>query len=136
MTASDRPARLDTAAFACLLGAVALVQFSIAAAEILLVLAGAGWLAITIGRRERPSVPAFFWPLAAYAAWTLVSVAFSSNPLASLSDSRESLLFLTVPVAYRLAAGRRAWTVLDVIISVGAISAAVGIVRVKLDPLE
>jgi len=129
MTASDRPARLDTAAFACLLGAVALVQFSIAAAEILLVLAGAGWLAITIGRRERPSVPAFFWPLAAYAAWTLVSVAFSSNPLASLSDSRESLLFLTVPVAYRLAAGRRAWTVLDVIISVGAISAAVGIVQ-------
>jgi O-antigen ligase len=129
MTASDRPAWLDTAAFACLLGAVALVQFSIAASEILLALAAAGWLAITIGRRERPGVPAFFWPLAAYAIWTLVSVAFSSNPLASLSDSRELLLFLTVPVAYRLASGRRAWTTLDVIISVGAISAAVGIVQ-------
>jgi O-antigen ligase len=129
MTAFDRAGRLHTAAFSCLLGAVALVQFSIAAAEILLALAVAGWLAVAIGRRERPGVPAFFWPLAAYAAWTLVSVAFSSSPLASLSDARELLLLLAVPVTYWLAAGRRATTTFDVIISVGAISAAVGIVQ-------
>jgi O-antigen ligase len=129
MTVLDRSGRLDAAAFACLLGAVALVQFSIAAAEILLALAAVGWLAAAIARRDLPRVPALFWPLAAYAAWTLVAVVFSSSPRVSLSDARELLLFVAVPVTYRLAAGRRASATLEVIISVGAVSAAIGIIQ-------
>lgn len=129
MTPSDRPRGIEPAAFLCLLGVVAIIQFSIAAAEILLAVAIAGWLAVVILRRERVAAPVFFWPLVAYAAWTLVSVLFSSDRGASLSDSRELLLLLVVPLAYRLAAGRRALTVLDVIISVGAISAAVGVAQ-------
>ncbi len=129
MSTSDRQARLERVAFASLLGVVAVIQFSIAAAEILLALAMIGWVAVLVTGRERVQAPAMFWPLVAYAAWTLVSVAFSPDRLASLSDSKELVLLLTVPMAYRLAAGRRGSTVLEVVISVGAISAAVGVVQ-------
>lgn len=129
MSTSDRPARLEQAAFVCLLGVVTVIQFSIAAAETLLALAMIGWVAVLVTGRERVQAPAIVWPLVAYAAWTLVSVAFSPDRLASLSDSKELVLLLTVPMAYRLAAGRRASTILEVVISVGAISAAVGVVQ-------
>jgi O-antigen ligase len=60
-------------------------------------------------------------------AWTLLAVAFSLHPARSLSDQRELLLFLLVPAVYRVARGKRALTVLDVLISIGAISALVGV---------
>lgn len=125
----DHRTRLEQAAVVCLLGVVTVVPFSIAAAEILLALAIVGWLAVIAAGRERLQLPAICWPLAAYAAWTLVSVVFSPDRVASLSDSRELLLLLTVPMVYRLAAGRRASTVLEVLISVGAVSAAIGVVQ-------
>ena len=70
-----------------------------------------------------------FWPLAAYAAITLVSTAFSVDPDTSIRDDKQLLLFAIVPIAYRLFRGERALTAVDVIITVGAISAAIGIVQ-------
>jgi O-antigen ligase len=70
-----------------------------------------------------------FWPLLAYACATLVSAVFSRDPVASLVDSKQLLLFLIVPVVHRLAWRERAVTVTNVIITVGAFSALVGVVQ-------
>ena len=118
----------ERVAFLALLGLVAVVYFSVAAAGVLFALTIVGWLVVA-ARDRRVEVPAIAWPLAAYAAWTLVSVALSLDPLASLLDQRELLLFLLVPAVVRVARGDRALTVIDVLISVGALSAVVGIVQ-------
>jgi len=115
-------------AFLALLGLVAAVYFSVAAAGAFVALAIAGWLVVA-WRDRRIAAPAIAWPILAYAAWTLVSVALSIDPVASLLDQRELLLFLLVPAVYRVARGDRALTVVDVLISVGALSAVVGIVQ-------
>ena len=51
---------------------------------------------------EPPSAPRFFWPLAVYAALTVFSAAFSPQPRTSLVDCKQLVLFLLVPVTYRL----------------------------------
>jgi O-antigen ligase len=112
-----------------LLAFVASLQISIAAAGILLALTGIGWVALLIRDKARPSAPVFFLPLLAYAAYTLIASAFSVDPRASFVDSKQLVLFLIVPVVYEIARGRRAATVMDVVISVGALSAAYGIVQ-------
>ena len=70
-----------------------------------------------------------FVPLAAYAGVTLVSAAFSSDPAASFADCKQLVLFLLVPIVYQFARGSRAASVLQVVISVGAASAAFGIIQ-------
>jgi hypothetical protein len=67
--------------------------------------------------------------LLAYAGITLLSAVFSIDPVESLVDSRELVLFLIVPAVYDLARGQRATTVADVIITVGAAAAAYGIIQ-------
>jgi hypothetical protein len=79
--------------------------------------------------RDRDLVPAMFWPLAAYAALTLVSTAFSLDPATSLYSAKQLLLFLVVPVVYRFTRGDRAHLVLSVIITTGALSAVLGVVQ-------
>jgi O-antigen ligase len=130
LTAGDPPSdRLEYGALAALLGFAAALQLSIAVADILLVLCLLLWSASMLRRHERPGVPALFWPLVAYGALTLVSAAFSIDPRASFVDSRQLLLLLIVPAVYRLAEGKRALRVADVIITVGGISAIAGIVQ-------
>ncbi len=130
LTAGDPPSdRLEYGALLALLGFAAALQLSIAAADILLVVCLLLWGASLLKRHERPAVPGLFWPLLAYAALTLVSSVFSLDPRASLIDSRQLVLLLIVPAVYRLAEGRRAFRVADVIITVGAISAIAGIVQ-------
>ena len=58
-----------------------------------------------------------------------MSAAFSINPEASIADSKQLVLFALVPAVYTLARGRRAGSVVDVVIAVGAASAAYGIVQ-------
>ncbi len=125
----DASGRLEWVSLAALVCFVASLQVSIAAAGILLAITLATWAAVVARRHERIEVPRMFWPLAAYAGATLVSVAFSRDPVASFIDSKQLLLFLIVPVVYRLARGHRASTLTTVIITVGAISAIVGIVQ-------
>ena len=84
---------------------------------------------MVIHGRERIEAPRMFWPLAAYAGATLVAAVFSIDPQTSLIDCKQLLLFAIVPIAYRLLPGRRALTVVDIIIAVGAISAVIGIVQ-------
>jgi O-antigen ligase len=130
LTAGDPPRdRVEFGALLALLGFAAALQISIAAANILLALTVVLWLASIARTHERPRVPAFFWPLIAYAALTLVSSAFSMDPAASFIDSRQLLLLAIVPMVCHLAQGRRALRVADVIISVGALSAIAGIVQ-------
>ncbi len=109
-----------------LLGFVSALQFSIAAANVFLGLSLLMWLMQAIAAR-RIDVPRFFYPLAAYAALTLVSAAFSDDPNASFVDSKQLVLFLVVPMVYDMARGTKAPFVVQVIITVGALSALYGI---------
>lgn len=120
---------LDRVAVGLLLGFVASLQVSIALANILLSATLVVWVARLLRDRTRPAVPPFMMPLLAYGAMTLVASAFSLDPVESLIDSKQLLLFLLVPAVYDIARGRRAATVIDVIITVGAASAAYGIVQ-------
>ncbi|MCE2542733.1 MAG: O-antigen ligase family protein [Acidobacteria bacterium] len=120
---------LERSALVVLLLFIAALPISIAASQILLTLSIGLWLGVLIAHRERPRVPRFFWPLLAYALLTLLSVAASLDPAASLADSKEVLLFLVVPVVYRLARGRAASTAATVIVSAGAATAVYGVVQ-------
>jgi len=103
------------------------VQFSIAIAQFLLGVAVLCWLALIVVRRERVEAPAFFWPLVAYAAITLVSAAFSSDPRASVIDCKQLVLFVLVPLTYRFVGNGRGGTLVTVIVTCAAVSAAFGI---------
>jgi O-antigen ligase len=122
-------ATLDRVTFGLLLVFVASLQLSIAVANILLTGVLLGWVAILVRDRARPAAPAFFIPLVAYAGWTLVATLFSFNFVVSLVDDKQLILLLLVPAVYHLARGERAATVIDVIVSVGAASAAFGIIQ-------
>ena len=126
------PDRLELFGVLSLFGVAVFVQFSIAIAQLLLTFAILFWAILLIARRERLEAPRFFWPLAAYAGMTLISAAFSSNPRASLVDSKQLVLFLVVPVAYRLFSARRGSLMLTLVMSLGAASAAFGIFQYGL----
>jgi O-antigen ligase len=119
--------RLETLSLSVLLCFVAALQLSVAASGVLLALTLLCWGALLVLREEQLEVPGFFWPLAAYAAVTLVSTTASVDPGVSLVDSKQLVLFLIVPLVYRLARGHRAHLFASVIIAVGAASALVGL---------
>ena len=122
-SALERPAVISLLLFA------AALQVSIAAAQILLGVTALLWLALVLSRRESVEVPAMFWPLLAYAGMTMVSTVFSIDPATSIRDDKQLLLFAIVPIAYRLLRGRHAQTAVEVIVTVGAISAAIGLIQ-------
>jgi O-antigen ligase len=119
---------LERAAYLSLIACLGIGTFSIWGAN-LVALPGILWLILTFRERRRPDVPPFFWPLAALAAWTLVSCAFSQDPVESFKRSRQLLFFLIVPGTVRLLRGERAMTALNVIIAFGAASALLGILQ-------
>jgi O-antigen ligase len=124
--------QIDALGAAALFGVAAFTQLSIAVAEALLLIAIACWVGGLAIRRERVQVPPFFYPLIAYAGWTLLSAAFSPDPRASLVDCKQLALFLIVPATYRLVRGPRTATMLTVVMSVGAATAAYGIFQYGL----
>jgi O-antigen ligase len=121
--------RLESIGLWSLVGIVAAMQLSIAAAQILLAVAALAWLVSHISRSERLAAPPFFWPLVVYAALTLASAGFSIDPEVSFTDCKQLVLLLLVPITYDLARGARANSVLSVILTIGALSAFVGIVQ-------
>ena len=123
---------LERATVALLLCFAASLQISIAAANILLALMMVCWVAQIVQDRTLPSVPRFFWPLAAYAAVTLGISAVSLDPRTSIVDDKQLVLLVIVPAVYQIARGERAALVVDVIVSVGAASAAYGIIQYGL----
>ena len=120
---------VERVAFGLLLGFVASLQVSIALANILLAATLVCWVALLVRDRVRPDAPRFFVPLLAYAAFTLLASVLSINPVASLIDSKQLALFLIVPAVYQVARGERAGLVVDVIVTVGALSATYGIIQ-------
>jgi O-antigen ligase len=121
--------RLEAIGLWSLVGIVAAMQLSIAAAQILLTVASLAWLASHVSRSERLEAPAFFWPLLVYAALTLVSAGFSINPEVSFTDCKQLVLLMLVPITYDLARGARANSVLSIVLTIGAVSAFYGIVQ-------
>jgi O-antigen ligase len=133
MAAPSAPPVLDRIALWLLLLFVASLQMSIFAAGILLTLMLVCWVALLVRHRERPSAPPFVLPLVVYAALTLLSSAFALDPWASFQDDKQLVYLVVVPAAvYDLARGRRALTVVDVIVTVAAIGAVYGIVQYGL----
>jgi len=122
-------APLERAACLALLGFAAALQVSIAAADILLTIAVLLYIGLLVRNRERIEVPDMFWPLAAYAGATLVASFFSVDPRVSFVDSKQLVLLVIVPLVYRLFRGSRALLAVDVIITVGALSAIFGIIQ-------
>jgi O-antigen ligase len=120
---------LEQAGALALVGVAGALQFSIAIAQILLLVALICWAATMVVKRERGDAPSFFWPLLAYAAMTLVSAAFSYDPRTSLVDSKQLVLFLIVPAVYRFVGGKQAHTLMTVVLTCAAISAALGVIQ-------
>jgi O-antigen ligase len=125
----DNGGWLEHTGTVALCGVAGGLQFSIAVAQIFLAIAIICWVSLLVIRRERFEAPRFFWPLAAYAALTLLSAAFSGDPRASLIDSKQLVLFLIVPVTYRFMSDARASTLVTVVVTCAAASAAFGIVQ-------
>lgn len=124
--------RAEQWALWALVGFAGALQVSIAAAQILLTLTLLCWVVGRMRNHDGFAAPRWFWPLAAYAGATLVSAIFSTDPRTSVVDSKQLALFLIVPAAYDLARGRRATTLLNVVITVGALSAIFGVVQYGL----
>jgi len=129
---ASRADRLEYFGLLAMYGVGALLQLSIAASQILLTVAVFCWAAVLVVDHERVRAPRFFWPLIVYAALTLVSAAFSVEPRVSLIDCKQLVLFLIVPITYRFVTGARTSTMLTVVLSVGAASAALGIFQYGL----
>ncbi len=121
--------RVEWTGIAALVGLVGALQLSIFVAEILLTVVLICWAVSLVAHRERVQFPSMFVPLMVYGGLTLISAIFSTDPLIGLKDSRQLFLFLLVPAVYDLARGRRATTIVDVIVTVGAASAALGIIQ-------
>ena len=121
--------RLELIGLAGLVGLAAATQLSIAAAGICLGFTLTFWALSLAIHHDRVQVPRMFIPLLVYAALTLVSSAFAVDPRASFIDDKQLVVFLLVPAVYHLARGSRAAMILNVIITVGALSAIIGIVQ-------
>lgn len=121
--------RVELGGLAALLGLVAALQLSIAAAQILLTVAALCWVVSQLQHRTRVDPPAFAWPLVIYAGLTLLSAGFSGDPAVSVEDCKQLVLLLLVPLVYDLARGGRARMLVTVALTIGAASALIGIVQ-------
>jgi putative inorganic carbon (HCO3(-)) transporter len=119
--------RVEQVGVVSLCAMAGVLQFSIAAAQTLLAVSVLCWLVLLISGRERFEAPRFLWPLVAYGAWTLVSAAFSPDLRHSLMECKQLVLFLIVPITYSFVRGNRGLTLMTVILTFAAISAALGI---------
>lgn len=121
--------RFERAAAVVLVAAIALVSFKLLAAQVLFGVAALMWLRIVLADTERPALPAFVWPLGAYAVWTILSALVSVDVRESVIDLKQLVLLLIVPLTLRLLRGDRAMRAINVFIAVGAAAALVGVVQ-------
>src|SRR5579871_4201315 len=128
-TLARRHVFLEQAGLAAVYGVAGALQFSIAVAQILLTVAFLCWIALVVLDHETIQVPKFAWALWLYVVVSLISTAFSPDPRTSLMADKQMVLFLLVPLVYRFAPGGHASTMVTVIVSFAAVSAAMGIVQ-------
>lgn len=120
-----------------LLLALFLIPFSMAACSILFSLSLAVLLYAVLRGEPLARPPAYVFWLAAYAALTLISTAFSRSPLSSLTDNRELLVFLLIPVFQKIInTPRRLRTGLAAILISAALSAATGIATAAISGIS
>lgn len=112
-----------------LLAFIAAIPLSIAAAQGLLALVSAAWIADLIWHRRMPSAPTIWVPLAWYSAITLVSAAFSLDPAASLVDCKQLALFVIVPLVYDSLRGRSIGLAVVLVLAAGCAAASVGLIQ-------
>ncbi len=112
-----------------LIVAAGAIHFLIVVGETALWVTLVAWHALLVVNRECPEVPPWFWPLLAYAGVSLVATVFSLDMVRSLGPAKQMLLYLVVPAVCSIGRGRRAHTLMNVIITVGAVSAIVGVVE-------
>ena len=125
-----RTSTLETAGFVLIALSLGFVQLKLQLGQgVFFSLAAIVWLIVALRDGGWPRVPAFFLPLLVYAALTLVSAALSADPMAGISDSRQLLMFLMVPIVARFSRGSRAVQTIDVIIAIGAAGALWGIIQ-------
>jgi O-antigen ligase len=105
----------------------AAVEFSIAAAQILLALTVVAWVYALVVERRVPGAPRWMLPLALFAGWTLVSAAFSPDPIASFTDCKQLVLLVIVLLTYDLVDETTAVPLTTIVLAAGALSALVGI---------
>ena len=101
VTAPPTAPAFERVSTALMLGFVAALQVQISLAQTLLAVMLVSWIALRIQDRTRPAAPPFFVALLAYGALTLVSAAFSVDPMASLIDSKQLVLLAIVPATNR-----------------------------------
>jgi O-antigen ligase len=106
---------------------VTAIQFSIAIGEIFLGVAVAAWLVTLVVEHRRPSAPPWMLPLVLYAGWTLVSAAFSPDRATSLTDCKQLVLLLLVPLTYEIVDEASAMMLTTIILGAAACSAVLGI---------
>jgi O-antigen ligase len=123
---------VERAASYILIAAIALVSFNLLVPQVLFGVAALLWIRIVAGDRGTGPLPAFVWPLAAYVVWSLLSAFLSTDPRASVTDQKQVVLFLIVPMVMRLLRGERAMTAINVIIAVGAAGALVAVVQSQI----
>lgn len=129
---TDPQAGLRRAGFILITIALAATQVKLQIAQWAGFAAIALWVVLRARDGKWRDMPTFMLPLGLYAGWTLLSAALSPQPLESLIDSKQLLLFLLVPATATFARGERASRVIDVIIAVGSASAVVGIAQYSM----
>ncbi|GMV22285.1 MAG: hypothetical protein AMXMBFR57_22340 [Acidimicrobiia bacterium] len=129
---TDPQAGLRRAGFILITIALAATQVKLQIAQWAGFAAIALWVVLRARDGKWRDMPTFMLPLGLYAGWTLLSAALSPQPLESLIDSKQLLLFLLVPATATFARGERASRVIDVIIAVGAASAVIGIAQFSM----
>ena len=106
------------------LSTVALL-FSIALCQMLL---GAALLTFLLSRQPVAFPARLGWPLVAFAAWTMLAIIFSSDPLSGLAYLRKFFLFFILVLVYNAYRDRRhLWLVLQAVIAAGTIVALYGV---------
>jgi len=111
---------------------VAAVEFSIAIGEILFAFSLVAWVATLVTERRRPSAPAWMLPLALYAGWTFVSAVHSPDLATSLSECKQLVLLLLIPLTFEVVDEGSAVMLTTVILAAGAVSAMIGILQFSI----
>ncbi len=133
---SSLQSRSELISFLALAGCVSLVLVSIAASQILLAVAIAGYI-WTAKHDKRSTMPRMriLVPLILFMVWTLIAVFASSNVTVGLTVSRKFYLFLLVPLVPLIMHGkdRLDWTYKS-IFAVAVISSLRGLAQFAANP--
>jgi putative inorganic carbon (HCO3(-)) transporter len=133
---SSLQSRPELVSFLALAGCISLVLVSIAASQVLLAAAVAGFVWM-LKKNEGPVPPGMraLFPLLLFMAWTLVAVFASSNIPQSLTICKKFYLFLLLPVVPLIVRGRgRITWIFKSVFAIAVVISLTGLVQFALKP--